>query len=203
MISKQVMEWCLPRIRLMTHFPGSDMDLLIALGQELSELCPDDEAAKQVVSTLIEYREWPGIYELRRVAKKQRFDREDALLVRQAKAARDEHEKTCKGFTIVVDDENKTVAVRGCYQKFGGSQASGPYDLFEDREIRCRKSGPIDWRQLERDEALKRGPGWESESDRRSRESAKASAIATERIMREYHRNALGPQLAQERTSRH
>lgn len=167
------MRRCLGTLRLMKLFPGGgDRDVLAALGQKLTEVCVDDAAAEELVKVLSSYEQgWPGIAELGSLAEKQRWDRERAEKLRDARAARDAHEASCPGYWIDVDATSRVITVGVCSETFFGSSSA---DV--DNYVGCRRGVTIDCKQIEADEAAKRGEGWITGTEKHRR------AIAAENL---------------------
>lgn len=142
----------------MSHFPGSDPDVLAALGRELNGMCGDDAAAEQLRKKLVEdYETWPGIFEVWRLAGKQKQDRERAALLRDAEATRAAHEAECPGFCVEINEQRKTVSVELCNKVF----VAVPWSYeFQERELICRRGADIDREKLLSEELAKRGAGW-------------------------------------------
>jgi hypothetical protein len=114
---------------------------LVELAQTFEELCPnDDEAVVLTRRVLRDFSEWPGPGALRETWKSilsERATAEQERLRREQRAAavveRDAHEATCQGFSVSVDDAEKTVSVGFCFDHFG--ERTG--------DVLCRKGGEL------------------------------------------------------------
>ncbi len=176
MITRPVLSRAIGRLRLMAMFPGSDSDVLAALGAELVDLCEDDAAVKELVGEIVRNQEqWPGIKRLRETAAEIAYERTAKENTKQNWAQCRDHEVSCPGYEVVTDETSRTVAVNFCkkiFDKRGLGYANG--ESAECRKGDALRTSDSEFVARRLDEELAARPGYISlgESIRREHEAA-------------------------------
>ena len=157
------LEETLGRLSVLKWFPTNPYAIQ-AIGEILRELCPTDGDATELAREVLKaFDEWCGPQSLRKaravilegkLAKENERKLQAAHVV--AGVDRKDHEATCPGYLIELDNEARTVGVVPCREGFGAT------DIKIWHWLRCRKGDAITPQVLRQllESALAERPGW-------------------------------------------
>jgi hypothetical protein len=162
-ISRQQVKQSLTKLGMLKYFPA-DTDVIVEIGRRLTELCADDEEAQQLTALMVAmHDEWPGPLSMSTAlaeVRRRKHEAEEKEKAKQDRAAaqllRDAHEASCPGYSLTLDEEDKTVHVRFCRCRFGRDTQQL---VFCRKGDSLQESDPTFCERLTESELAAR-PGW-------------------------------------------